>query len=212
MTKLAARIENRVIVNIAVFAANDTLPDGYVDFVAGMLIGGGFDGTTVTPPPVIDRPPDQGQALIDATARANAIILQRAILAASNSLNDADLEEVAAIFDTWSPSAVNYRLNDVVLYEGQLYRVVQAHVSQADFFPNAVPALWTLFRDPSEGPQAWVQPLGAQDAYVLGELVTHDRPSQGGAIWIFESLLAANVEEPGRDGLFDRWWRPVSAA
>lgn len=44
---------------------------------------------------------------------------------------------------------------------------------------------------------AWVQPLGAHDAYPEGYMVTHD-----GKTW--ESLTPANVWEPGTSG-----WREV---
>ena len=40
------------------------------------------------------------------------------------------------------------------------------------------------------GPQPWVQPLGSEDAYALGDRVTHN-----GQTW--ESTHAANVWEPG---------------
>lgn len=53
---------------------------------------------------------------------------------------------------------------------GQLYKVVQAHTTQADWQPSTVPALfakisldeWPLF----------VQPTGAQDVYGIGDKVT----------------------------------------
>lgn len=41
----------------------------------------------------------------------------------------------------------------------------------------------------AEGPAAWVQPLGAHDAYPLGAKVTHN-----GKTWT--STAAANVWEP----------------
>lgn len=55
----------------------------------------------------------------------------------------------------------------------------------------------------------WVQPTGAHDAYAVGERVTHDNPNDGGAIWVYESVIPANTTEPGRDGTFDRWWTPI---
>lgn len=64
----------------------------------------------------------------------------------------------------------------------------------------------------SETPPPWVQPVGAVDAYAIGELVTHDNPNDSSNIWVYESAIDANVYEPGRDGTLDRWWTPISLA
>ena len=79
--------------------------------------------------------------------------------------------------------------NDIVSYEGFLYRCIQSHVSQEDWFPTAVPALWTRYDPPGTIPE-WRQPLGSEDAYNFGDIVTHN-----GKTWI--SLYDANVWEPG---------------
>jgi predicted chitinase/chitodextrinase len=39
---------------------------------------------------------------------------------------------------------VAYAVNDTVTYNGSTYRCIQAHTSQADWTPSAVPALWGL--------------------------------------------------------------------
>lgn len=64
----------------------------------------------------------------------------------------------------------------------------------------------------SEEVPAWVQPVGAIDAYAVGELVTHDNPNDSSNIWVYESSIPANTTEPGRDSTFDRWWEPISLA
>ena len=53
---------------------------------------------------------------------------------------------------------------------GDLYKVVQAHTTQADWQPSAVPALFVKV-SLDEWP-AWVQPSGAHDAYQIGDKVT----------------------------------------
>lgn len=42
----------------------------------------------------------------------------------------------------WAP-AVAYKVGDKVSYGGKTYTCVQAHTSQADWTPSAVPALWS---------------------------------------------------------------------
>ncbi len=73
-----------------------------------------------------------------------------------------------------------------------LYRCVLAHIAQPDWRPDlpGLGALWVRFYEPEAGPQEWVQPTGAHDAYALGALALHN-----GLTW--RSLYAANVWEPG---------------
>ena len=65
-----------------------------------------------------------------------------------------------------------YAVNDRAQYNGTLYKCVQAHTSQSDWMPSATPALWkTVSVD--EYPE-WVQPIGAHDAYNIGDKVTYN--------------------------------------
>ena len=45
------------------------------------------------------------------------------------------------LFPAWHAGR-SYTAGDRVRYKGVLYRVVQAHVSQADWLPDVVPALY----------------------------------------------------------------------
>lgn len=54
---------------------------------------------------------------------------------------------------------------------GDLYKVVQAHTTQADWQPSTVPALFTKINVVDEWP-LFVQPTGAQDVYSLGDKIT----------------------------------------
>lgn len=80
---------------------------------------------------------------------------------------------------------------DVVSRDGSIYVCVQGHATQAGWTPAAVPALWRLVRAPGDGAvPAWRQPLGAHDAYALGDRVMHN-----GHVW--RSTINANVWAPG---------------
>jgi hypothetical protein len=81
-----------------------------------------------------------------------------------------------------------YKLNETFLYAGNLYKVVQAHTSQANWVPSATPALYTKIV-PAGVVTDFVQPTGAQDAYKKG-----DRVRFNGSI--YESLIDANVWSP----------------
>jgi hypothetical protein len=89
-----------------------------------------------------------------------------------------------------------YSANDVVIFENLGYECLQAHTSQIDWQPPLVPALWKLFVPDSEGPQPWVQPTGAQDAYQIPDQVTHN-----GHLW--ECNTPDCVWEPGVFGWTD---------
>jgi hypothetical protein len=84
---------------------------------------------------------------------------------------------------------IDVTVGEVRIYENIGYEVIQAHHTQATWAPPATPSLWKVFVPVSEGPQPWVQPLGSQDAYAKGIIVTHTDH-------LWTSLVDANVWEP----------------
>ena len=118
------------------------------------------------------------------TERARA--LRPYIEKASVSLADEDALQAVELFPQWVTGHA-YAVDERLQYNGVLYRVVQAHTSQADWMPDKTPALfvtvsldeWTEF----------VQPTGAHDAYKKGDKVTFE-----GKHYI--SLIDANVYSP----------------
>lgn len=81
-------------------------------------------------------------------------------------------------------------------HNGILYRVIQAHTTQADWTPDATPALFVVV-SLEEWPE-WVQPLGSHDAYNKGDKVKHN-----GIKYISE--VDGNVWEPGAAGTEALW-------
>lgn len=115
------------------------------------------------------------------------------VMAESGSVDEVTASEHMDVFAAWQPD-VAYTVGQLRTYgEGEdkrLYRCVQAHTSQAGWTPAAAPALWAATSDPSEEWPAWSAPIGAHDAYALGDKVSHN-----GQHWI--STTDANVWEPG---------------
>ena len=107
--------------------------------------------------------------------------------AAAAVTEDAAALELIALFPLYTTGTA-YAAGDRFQCAGKLYRVIQAHTSQADWFPPDLPALYTEI-SVEEYPE-WVQPTGAQDAYPLGAKVMHN-----GKRWT--SDVDANVWEPG---------------
>ena len=111
-------------------------------------------------------------------------------LAEKGDIDEVTATEHADLFEGWVTDK-DYTVGKIVTRpNGNLYKCVQAHRSQADWTPEATPALWTKIGDPSEEYPEWSQPLGAHDAYPLGAKVSHN-----GKKWT--SDVASNVWEPG---------------
>ena len=100
-------------------------------------------------------------------------------------LNDEDALEMAELFPMWSLKA--YSIGDRIQYDEKLYKCVQAHTAQSDWTPDVTPNLWTRV-SVDEFPE-WIQPTGAQDAYRLGDKVSHNNKH-----WI--SDIDYNTYEP----------------
>lgn len=98
--------------------------------------------------------------------------------------------------------------------DGPWFRVTRA----SSFPPSADATAYVEITGPGgevvapsdpDGPQPWVPPTSAADAYAVGAEVTHPNAQDGGALWLFRSAIAANTTEPGTDGSFHRWWTPI---
>lgn len=119
--------------------------------------------------------------------REHAYRIRVMIEKASLSLTDEDALQAVELYPAWQAGTA-YTVDERIRYNSTLYRCVQAHTSQADWTPDATPALWTVV-SLDEWPE-WVQPTGAQDAYRVGDKVSHDSKH-----WI--NTLDYNAYEPG---------------
>lgn len=125
------------------------------------------------------------------TPQEKARQLRPLIEKAAESLPDDDALEAVELFPVWA-TGVSYTADERVSYAEKLYRCVQSHTSQADWTPDATPALWTEVAKPGEIP-VWKQPTGAQDAYMKGDKVHY--PGKDDPVYI--STVDNNVWEPG---------------
>ena len=119
----------------------------------------------------------------------------------AQTFSDVQALSVQDIYEDWEPDqdyVVNQKVNYVVNDEKILYKVLQAHRSQADWTPDAAPSLFAkvLIPDPSVIPE-WEQP-DSTNPYSAGDKVTHN-----GKTW--ESLIDNNVWEPGAVGTESLW-------
>ena len=120
--------------------------------------------------------------------------LRRALQMFAQTLTDEEAMEIATIYPTYEVGKT-YAVNEMLTYgvsevgDPQLYRVAQAHTSQADWTPDATPALYTPIGLTEEGYPVWSQPSGAQDAYNTGDIVDYNGT-------LYKSLIDGNVWSP----------------
>ena len=69
--------------------------------------------------------------------------LRQYIEKAAASLDDNDAANAVALFPTWT-IGIAVAVGERYQYEDKLYKVVQAHTTQADWTPDATPAMWAV--------------------------------------------------------------------
>ena len=103
---------------------------------------------------------------------------RKAVQMFANSLDEDSAMIIATVFDAWKPNTA-YKLNEFITYglngvgDPQLYQVLQAHTSQEDWTPGVTPSLYKPI-GVSQGYPVWSQPVGAEDAYRIGDIVWYE--------------------------------------
>jgi hypothetical protein len=82
---------------------------------------------------------------------------------------------------------MTYGMNGVG--DPQLYKVVQDHTSQADWTPDATPALYDAIGLDPDGYPVWSQPTGSHDAYNIGDIVNYNGT-------LYQSIIDGNIWAP----------------
>ena len=117
------------------------------------------------------------------------------------TLTDEQAMEVSTIYDPWKAGKA-YAVGEFVTYgvngvgDPQLYKVVQAHVSQENWLPNAAGSLFVAIGLDDHGYSVWSQPTGAHDAYNTGDIVNYNGS-------LYRSLIDGNIWSP--DGYPAGW-------
>ena len=96
--------------------------------------------------------------------------------------------QVPNLYPVWEDD-VAYAVGERILYNDVLYKVLQAHTSQADWTPDVSASLFTKVLIPDENviPE-WDQP-DSTNPYMSGDKVSHN-----GSNWV--SIVDNNVWEP----------------
>ena len=102
--------------------------------------------------------------------------------------------EIPSVYPAYTVGKA-YKTKDVFSYginavgDPQLYQVLQDHTSAAEWTPDAAVSLYKAIGVTETGYPAWVQPLGATDAYNTGDIVSYND-----ALYI--STIDGNVWSP----------------
>ena len=111
------------------------------------------------------------------------------------SVDDHTALRMKSYYPEWT-EGTSYAVGYKVQYNGKLWRVVQAHTSQADWTPDVAASLFAkvLIPDVDVIPE-WEQP-DSTNPYMKGDKVTHN-----GSTWV--STVDNNVWEPGVAGVWE---------
>lgn len=117
-----------------------------------------------------------------------------------DSIDDAAALTTPDLYPKWNADSIEYTVGNRVLYNGTLYKCLQAHTSQETWTPTDAASLWAEVLAGQDGTDIgeWVQP-DSTNPYMSGDTVTHN-----GKTWV--SNIDNNVWEPGVYG-----WSEVTA-
>lgn len=190
----------------------ETAPQGLTCMFVDIPDGAQLESIDVTdqdnPQPVYDYLPESDigrlqkqmtaveEQMVDMKTQKDAVTL--AATFAAESFTDEQALQVPSLYPVWSGEAVSYKTGKRLLYLGVMYKVLQDHISQADWMPDATPSLYAkvLIPDANVIPE-WEQPEST-NGYMIGDKVSHN-----GKIW--ESAVDNNVWEPGAIGTESVW-------
>ena len=113
-------------------------------------------------------------------------------------LDDIDALDAIQLFPHWVINT-EYSINDKVQYENILYKCLQNHTSQENWYPGAAPSLWAKVLIPDENviPE-WEQP-DSTNAYMIGDKVSYNGKN-------YESTIDNNIWSPEA---YPAGWREI---
>ena len=108
----------------------------------------------------------------------------------AETLSDAQALQVPMLFDEFDGNGVAYEVGKRVLYNDILYKVIQAHTSQAGWTPVAAPSLFAkVINETIDGSIPEFEQPGSTNPYMKGDKVIFNGK-------VYESLIDNNVYSP----------------
>ena len=108
----------------------------------------------------------------------------------AETLSDAQALQVPMLFDEFDGNGVAYEVGKRVLYNDILYKVIQAHTSQADWTPATAPSLFAkVINETIDGSVPEFEQPDSTNPYMKGDKVIFNGK-------VYESLIDNNVYSP----------------
>lgn len=148
-----------------------------------------------------DRLAKAGKILLGGADVTKAAELRSTIDTLADTLDDEQAMEMPLLFAEWSGNDVFYDTGKRVTYNGALYKVLQAHSSQAGWTPVDAPSLFARVLAGQDGTEIgeWTQP-DSTNPYMTGDRVTFNGKT-------YESTIDGNVWSPAD---YPAGWREIT--
>lgn len=104
-----------------------------------------------------------------------------------DELSEDELTEMIDLYPLFK-LGYTYQIGDIFKFNNKLYKVIQAHISQADWLPDVNPSLYLNLMPDNVIPE-WRQPTGSHDSYNIGDKVIFEGK-------VYESLIDNNTWSP----------------
>ena len=120
----------------------------------------------------------------------------------AETLSDAQALQVPMLFDEFDGNGVAYEVGKRVLYNDILYKVIQAHTSQAEWTPVAAPSLFAkVINETIDGSIPEFEQPDSTNPYMKGDRVLFNGK-------VYESLIDNNVYSPEA---YPAGWKEVTS-
>ena len=108
----------------------------------------------------------------------------------AETLSDAQALQVPMLFDNFDGNGVAYEVGKRIIYNDILYKVIQAHTSQADWTPATAPSLFAkVINETIDGSIPEFEQPDSTNPYMKGDKVIFNGK-------VYESLIDNNVYSP----------------
>lgn len=119
----------------------------------------------------------------------------------AETLSDAQALQVPMLFDEFDGNGVAYEVGKRIMFEGVLYKVIQAHTSQAEWTPVAAPSLFAkVINETIDGSIPEFEQPDSTNPYMKGDRVMFNGK-------VYESLIDNNVYSPSD---YPAGWKEVT--
>lgn len=120
----------------------------------------------------------------------------------AETLSDAQALQVPMLFEEFDGNGVAYEVGKRVLYNDILYKVIQAHTSQAEWTPVAAPSLFAkVINETVDGSIPKFEQPDSTNPYMKGDKVIFNEK-------VYESLIDNNVYSPEA---YPAGWKEVTS-